>query len=258
MGVAHRPPSGIGDSNTDLARFGPGDVPFLPTLFAGLPVVTEERPLSAPVPHPEVEDREAVARAVEKRRTEYLVGRHCAREALRRVGVRDFVLRAGADRAPIWPTGIVGSITHTGTPTDGFCGVAVARNEDLIAVGLDAELATPLAVDLWPAVLTPRERHLLDRHAPETQALVATLHFSAKESVYKALYPLHPRWIGFHEVELDFDLAGQRFEASVQATSMAPTRLVGRFLVGVRVLVTGVAIAAAAGHESAARSERAS
>jgi 4'-phosphopantetheinyl transferase EntD len=244
MGAAHRPPSGFGHASTDLARFGPGDVPFLPTLFAGLPVVTEERALSAPVPHPPAEDREAVARAVEKRQTEYLVGRHCAREALRRVGVRDFVLRAGADRAPIWPTGIVGSITHTGTPADGFCGVAVARHEDLVAVGLDAELARPLALDLWPAVLTPRERHLLDRQAPESTGLVATLHFSAKESVYKALYPLHRRWIDFHEVELELDLPGRRFAASVQAASMTATRLTGRFLIGARLLVTGVAVAA--------------
>ena len=50
--------------------------------------------------------------SVDKRKTEYLAGRWCAREALRILGF-DGIPGMGADRAPIWPGGTVGSITHS-------------------------------------------------------------------------------------------------------------------------------------------------
>jgi 4'-phosphopantetheinyl transferase EntD len=129
-------------------------------------------------------------------------GGYCAGLALARLGKWDHIVRAGADRAPVWPTGIVGSITHTGTRERGFCGVVVAPTLALLSVGLDAELAQPLAEDLWSLALTARERQLLDRQPPIRRGLLASLAFSAKESVYKALFPLWRRYVGFQEVEV--------------------------------------------------------
>lgn len=56
-------------------------------------------------------ERALVARAVPKRRDEYAAGRNCARAALARLGVHDFALLAGSAREPIWPEGVIGSMT---------------------------------------------------------------------------------------------------------------------------------------------------
>jgi 4'-phosphopantetheinyl transferase EntD len=215
----------------------------LPVLLAGLPVVTEEMPLPAAPPAAEPADVAATAGMAEKRRLEYLAGRHCARAALARLGIRGHVLAAGADRAPIWPPGIVGSITHTGTAADGFCGVAVARREDLAAVGIDAERDQPLPDEVLPTVLTPRERDALLRRPAASRDRVAALCFSAKESVYKALAPSLGRFIEFDQVTVELDLEAGRFTAVVDLPGAVVPPLAGRLLVTPGLLLTAVAIA---------------
>jgi enterobactin synthetase component D / holo-[acyl-carrier protein] synthase len=217
--------------------------PTLPTLLAGLPVVTEELTLPAALPAPDAADLAAVAGMADKRRIEYLAGRHCARLALARLGVRDHVLRAGADRAPVWPAGIVGSITHTGAAQDGFCGVAVARSHDLVALGIDAELDRPLPDELLQTVLTARERDALLRRPAESRGQIAALIFSAKESVYKALSPRLGIFIEFEQVDVDVDAEDGNFTAEVRlpgAPAMPP--LSGRLLLTPGLLLTAVAI----------------
>jgi 4'-phosphopantetheinyl transferase EntD len=215
---------------------------LLDTLFSGLPVVTEERTLCDPLPDPHPDDLAAVALAVEKRKNEYLAGRHCARLGLARMGVHDFLLRAGPDRAPLWPPGIVGSITHTGAQEDGFCGVVLARTQELLSVGVDAELAAPLPGELWTMVLTPRERALAQVQPAPERGLLATLYFSAKESVYKALYPLERRFIDFQEVELEMSPSQNRFQARLRLSAVEERVVPGRFLHAPGLILTGVAV----------------
>jgi 4'-phosphopantetheinyl transferase EntD len=216
----------------------------LPVLLAGLPVVTEETTLPAAPAPPEAADLEATAGMAEKRRIQYLAGRRCAAAALARLGIRDHVLRAGADRAPIWPPGIVGSITHTGTAADGFCGVAIARRADLAALGIDAELDQPLPDEVMPTVLTPGERDALLRRPAAIRGRVAALCFSAKESVYKALSPLLGRFIEFEQVTVELDVEAGRFAAEVHLPGAALPPLEGRLLVTSGLLLTAVSIAA--------------
>ena len=68
----------------------------------------------APPPvHPD--EMAQVDAAVNSRRVEFATGRSCARRALARMGIREFVLRSNpVSRAPRWPAGVVGAITHTG------------------------------------------------------------------------------------------------------------------------------------------------
>jgi 4'-phosphopantetheinyl transferase EntD len=225
---------------------------LLPTLLAGLPVVTEEMRLSALVAPAHAQDLHETAGMADRRRLEYLAGRHCARVALARLGVHGHVLRAGPDRAPIWPPGIVGSITHAGAAPDGFCGVAVARGGDLRSIGIDAEPDRPLPDDLLPTVLTPAERDALAGRPAAQRARIATVYFSAKESVYKALSPLLGIFLDFHDVSIELDLgldaaAGAgRFTADVQAPVPATAQippLAGRVLVAGDLVLTA-AIAA--------------
>nr|WP_246214111.1 4'-phosphopantetheinyl transferase superfamily protein [Kitasatospora viridis] len=151
------------------------------------------------------EEAAAVANAVEKRKREFAGVRGCAREALGRLGVAPQPIvhlnegPAWASKAPRWPDGILGSLTHC----DGFHGAAVARATDIASVGVDAEPHGPLPEGVEEAVTVPQDREALARLAKEhPEVHWDRLLFSAKESVFKAWFPLTGRWLGFEECEL--------------------------------------------------------
>ena len=151
----------------------------------------------------------ALARAVPKRQAEYVAGRYCARAALRASGCTDGrIPPPGDDRAPVWPPGFVGSITHTA----GYAAAAAAPASVARGIGLDSEalIRPDTAERVAHMVLTPGsvEEHL-DRFWPDwTPAERLTLLFSAKESVFKCLFPLTRVFFGFHDAEMaDCDAA---------------------------------------------------
>ncbi|MCY1328327.1 hypothetical protein D9M69_138830 [compost metagenome] len=138
-----------------------------------------------------------VARAVAKRRAEYLAGRICARDAIVRLGCQPAVPGTAEDRAPIWPAGLCGSITHS----DGWAAAIVARSCDWRGLGMDAEqlLEDQRALRLAQEILTADE---LARLGPQQAGLQVTLTFSLKESLFKALYPLVLQRFYFEDAEL--------------------------------------------------------
>src|SRR4051812_37106994 len=75
-----------------------------------------------------------VANAVPARRAEYAAVRSCARAALERLGLGAVAVPAGADRAPVWPTGVVGSMTHC----ESYRAAAVAPAAAWVGLGIDA------------------------------------------------------------------------------------------------------------------------
>ena len=157
--------------------------PLLPpgTAFATLP--TESAPRLFP------DEEAAVARAVVKRQRTFAAGRACARRAL---GV-EVAIGVGTHGAPQWPAGFVGSITHTDDDA------AAVASQALRAIGIDLESLAHAArvADLIATVATPRD--VLPAHAD-----VAALVFSAKESIYKCLYPLTGRLLDFSDVDVAF------------------------------------------------------
>jgi 4'-phosphopantetheinyl transferase EntD len=155
------------------------------------------------------EEEAAVVRAVEKRRREYAAGRDAARAALAKLGLPPAPIVASDDRAPEWPRGVVGSISHT----KGCCAVAVARADAYAGVGLDLEGADPLKPDLQRMICTPDE---LSRIAKlPAGADWSKVIFSAKEAFYKCYYPVARVFLGFHDVELEIDPAALRFTAAI-------------------------------------------
>jgi 4'-phosphopantetheinyl transferase EntD len=159
--------------------------------------------------HPE--ERAQVERAVPARQREFATGRHCARALLRQLGCADEPLLRGEDRLPVWPEGVVGSISHTRA----VCAVAVARREAVAALGLDVEDDADLERDLWPRICTPDELRWLDRRRPVDRGRLARLLFSAKECVYKLQYPEARVDLEFHEVEVEIDPSRGRFSTRV-------------------------------------------
>lgn len=136
-----------------------------------------------------------IARAAPRRRAEWLAGRRCAREALRLLTGQGTCPGMAADRSPLWPDGIVGSISHSG---DVALAIA-ARAGACRGIGIDIErvMDGQAAIEIASEALTPRER----RHLAKDPFSV-TLAFSAKESLFKALHPLLRRPMSFHASEL--------------------------------------------------------
>lgn len=158
------------------------------------------------------EEEFAVVNSLEKRRREFAQGRSCAREAMRQLGLEPRPILARADRAPIWPEGIVGTITHTA----GLVAAAVARKSEIAALGMDAESrARPLKAGIERFIRTPAERETCT--LPE-ELDTLRLVFSAKESIHKCVAPMSGIRLNFHEVELEFDVAARRFRAILVPT----------------------------------------
>jgi enterobactin synthetase component D / holo-[acyl-carrier protein] synthase len=154
------------------------------------------------------EEARLVARALPRRRREFSAGRACARLGLSRLGFPAAPLLAGPDRAPIWPQGAVGSITHCA----GYCAAAVARESDLRGLGIDAEVNQPLPEGVAELVCTASEQAWAAA-APGNEVNWPTLIFSAKESVYKAWYTITRQWLGYLDAELSVDCGSAAFEA---------------------------------------------
>lgn len=144
-----------------------------------------------------------VARAVERRRREVAAGRSCARRGLSRLGVAPIGLPPDRDRVPCWPTGTIGSITHTSE----FCAAAVAWQRDLRGLGLDAErsITRTSRAEIMRLVATPSEMAWLAALPERDQALGAALLFSAKEAFYKCQFPLTRQLLDFSDLELRLD-----------------------------------------------------
>ncbi|HEY7199365.1 MAG TPA: 4'-phosphopantetheinyl transferase superfamily protein [Candidatus Dormibacteraeota bacterium] len=187
------------------------------------------------------EEEPLVARAVEKRRREFSAGRSCARRALARLGWPDFALGAGARREPLWPPGIVGAITHC----PGYCAAAVARAADVRCLGIDAEVRGPLPDGVADMVCTPDE---LRRTAAMAGDHWGTLLFSAKESIYKAWYPVAQRWLDYRDADLAIEADEGRFLArillAVEPEVWPWNPLEGRFALGPDRVYTAVVVPA--------------
>jgi 4'-phosphopantetheinyl transferase EntD len=223
-------------------------VRWLDRLFLADPrVVGEEARLGTEVPEISPAEAADIARAVIGRRVAFGTGRACARRALARLEVTGFDLRNGLDRAPRWPAGIVGSITHTGPAPGGYCAVVVGRSAELAALGVDAEQWGRLTPGLWSRVLTPGERAWVERHDGDERLICAAVIFSAKESFYKAQYPSSGRFLNFQDVEVTVEPSDSTFEVRVLESPAGHSGLSscsGRFLRVEEFVLTGVLIPA--------------
>ncbi|MEU1268656.1 4'-phosphopantetheinyl transferase superfamily protein [Streptomyces sp. NPDC005799] len=180
---------------------------------------TEPAPLYA-------EEAAVVAQAVPKRRREFALVRACARRAMEKLGVPPRPVLPGERGAPVWPAGLVGSMTHC----EGYSAAALVRAADLASLGIDAEPHGPLPDGVLDAVSLPGEadrlRRLADEH-PEVHW--DRLLFSAKESVYKAWFPLTGRWLEFTEADIEVfvDAGDGPPHGGFRAELLVPGPLVG-------------------------------
>lgn len=142
--------------------------------------------------------------SIPKRRAEYFVGRYLAKRCLAESGVHQFVLSADSNQCPLWPENLLGSISHSNDAA--IC--IVARKNDYAAVGVDTEnwVSAAAAENFCKTLMSPTERQRLETTGGGLKHF--THIFSAKESIFKALYPAVGRYFNFYAVELiDMDLS---------------------------------------------------
>ncbi|MBT2364808.1 4'-phosphopantetheinyl transferase superfamily protein [Streptomyces sp. ISL-10] len=181
------------------------------------------------------------AGVVPERVHEFAAVRHCARRALARLGHPPVPLPAGERGAPVWPTGIVGSMTHC----RGYRAAAVARSTGTAALGIDAEPATPLDDGVLGLICTTAElRHLAALARSEPAVPWDRMLFSAKEAVYKAWFPLTGRGLEFRDAQLSFLPGSDRFVVRVHGAPELSAAMHGRWTVAHGLVLTSVAVPA--------------
>lgn len=189
-----------------------------------------------------------LGRAVPKRRAEFAAGRRCAREALRALapGLAALEVAIGRQREPLFPPGAVGTISHA----RGLAAAAVAPSTHAAGIGLDIEYwdAGADALVSEDLVLVRGEAERLAVQTAWSRARVATFVFSAKESLYKTLFPRVQTYFDFQDAELvAIDPGALTFEARLRVPLAGGFRagqtFIGRFALADEYVVTALVLA---------------
>ena len=146
-----------------------------------------------------------IAVSVRKRRAEYLAGRLLAKDLLHDHGIEHYDLGFNRHRYPQWPSSVVGSISHS---ADIVACVCVSKNEyNGIGIDIETTFDEKTKKDIWELVFDPSEQKLVEMTGEQT-LLYSTLVFSAKESLFKTLYPSVGSYFDFSAARvLDVDTA---------------------------------------------------
>jgi len=191
------------------------------------------------------EEKAIIENAVDKRSREFAAGRTCARGILRQLGFSgDPTIAKDRHGAPVWPEGITGSISHT----DDVCVVSIGRQKrELTSLGVDVEKDTGLDADLVDIVCDEREKAACANSRAEDRLRLAKIIFSAKESVYKCLYPLVKTMLDFQDVHIELDVSNNTFMGTINGTlheGLAGDVCNGRVLQAEGYIYTGCTLAA--------------
>lgn len=144
-------------------------------------------------------------RAAPRRVLEFTLGRGCAHAALaalvpqRAAELAALPIGREDARRPRWPDSIVGAITHH----RGQAAAAVAHAADFRGLGVDLEALRTPSAGLLRRILRPEERACLEHLPPAARDEAFMVVFSAKESVFKALYPHTGIYLGFQDATVE-------------------------------------------------------
>ena len=156
---------------------------------------------------------DSLARAVASRQAEFLAGRFCARSALRKVCGDVESVPIGPHRSPVWPVGVVASISHT--RSSAVCVAGSKDNLKYLGVDIAAWMTQSVAQEVSDKVVNPAEAALLATLGCSFERAL-TLAFSAKESLFKALYPDVGSYFGFEAAEItSVSLSAGSFELTL-------------------------------------------
>ena len=152
---------------------------------------------------------DSIRMSAPSRQAEFLAGRVCAQAILQTHGLGANVVGIGAHRQPLWPAGVVGSITHAHQ----YAAAVACAGAGLLGIGIDIESIVGAEAREALATIVVSEREIACLHQAGGTLDVATLLtlvFSAKESFFKAAFEQVGRYIEFDALELfHVDLAAR-------------------------------------------------
>lgn len=172
-------------------------------------------------------------KAVDKRRAEFLAGRIVAKEVLTQLQSSVLQVPVGINRGPLWPEGYIGSITHC--------------DEIAIAIATRSTFARYIGIDI-EAVIKEESEHFTRLIVNEDELkylnlksidprLAMTIAFSAKESLFKALYPHLGFYFDFSAASIT-ELTQDSFKLSL-TTDLSNSLYAGRSFSGGYCIKTG-------------------
>jgi enterobactin synthetase component D len=132
------------------------------------------------------------------RRGDFIAGRGAARDALAQVGIHSALIPSGPNNEPVWPPGVVGSISHAG----GSAVAVVARSDVLEAIGIDIELTATVTSEIWADIFQESEMAFVLSQPVALRRPFATAIFCLKEAFYKYQFPQARQWLEFKDVEV--------------------------------------------------------
>ena len=148
---------------------------------------------------PLLPEEQAIAESFgsQKRRAEFTLGRRFAHEALSRFGLEsEPILRNPETREPCWPDSVWGSITHSA----GFAAVAVGLKKEIKGVGIDLEsFSRSVDFKIRRHVCVDSELEWLESLPTKQANRALRIIFSAKESIFKCLYPSTKTYLSFKD-----------------------------------------------------------
>ncbi|MEV7964610.1 4'-phosphopantetheinyl transferase superfamily protein [Sphaerisporangium sp. NPDC088356] len=194
------------------------------------------------------EEEKVIEQVVDKRRREFTTARLCARRAMSELGLPPAPVLPGPRGEPRWPSGVVGSMTHCA----GYRGAVLGRSAEVTTIGIDAEPNDSLAEGVLDVISLPEEReHLRELWRRDRRVSWERLLFSAKESVYKAWFPLTGLWLDFEEARLEIDPERGTFHARLlvpgpHVDDSEVTGFSGRWMVTDGLILTAIVVPAPA------------
>ena len=145
----------------------------------------------------------------QKRRAEFTMGRIYAHGALSRFGLEsEPILRNPETREPCWPNSVWGSITHSA----GFAAVAVGLKKEIKGVGIDLEsFSRSVDFKIRRHVCVDSELEWLESLPTKQANRALRIIFSAKESIFKCIYPGTKTYLSFKDAEVSVNETEKNF-----------------------------------------------
>jgi len=140
-----------------------------------------------------------VSAAVKKRKAEFVAGRTVANDALERLGYSDFSIKIGELRSPVWPESVVGSISHS----DNAAVAVAACISEQHALGIDIQpvVSTETLNEISHLIIGSDEKKILSELGLDEERQLTVI-FSAKESLFKAIFPYVRHYLEFSDAKL--------------------------------------------------------
>ena len=209
----------------------------LKDLFSSSVAIAETRNTNIDTSFLSPAERTYLENVSQNRKREFIAGRFCAHKAMVLANIPPEYIPIGGKGEPIWPSNVVGSITHS----HGYAATAVARKSDIISLGLDAEIDEPLSSKVLRRISNDQEQEWAKTVGGTLMEHPGKILFSAKEATYKAWYPITHEWLGFKEARINFHDQGNTF--TVHILKKGPiSEMHGKFTIRKDVILTAIEV----------------